>query len=306
MKLLSILLLLSCTLLPAVTITDHRGVETSIDYEQLASEPRQDLLLEREKDGVPSQETWQGIRFDHWLRERFDQSYKVIRFESVDRYRVSFSKAEFDTLACWLVFALNGETLPEQGLRVIFPGLREMKWVKDLDRVVLEDFDPLQTPARFEWLDQRLKDSTLYQDPAPFVNTAAYYFAELLPLSARSETRNVVLYSRDGLKLSLEYPQHLEGAILEPTDEGFNLKSPRIPGGMWLKDIIYIQIDELGLIHSGNLDAIIALNRSLDWKMSPDARFRISQGARTRQLTLNELLTQPELLIGVESFCLEP
>ena len=116
----------------------------------------------------------------------------------------------------------------------------------------------------------------------------------------------VILYSRDGMKMGLEYPQHLEGAVLEVTDDGFNLKSPSIPGGMWLKNIIFIQMSDLVLIDIENIDALIALNRVLDWQLSPDVMFVVEQGGTTREYPLVEILSEPELLKDVTTFSLTP
>lgn len=299
------LLFLASALLSALSVTDSQGVTQDFSYEELAALPRQDVTTIREKEGVAKKDTWQGLRFDTWLQTRVDKPFKIMRFESDDRYMVSFSRAELDTLALWLVFSQDGRVFADSSMRLIVPGMRDMKWVRGLERVVLEDFDPLKLPARFEFLESRLQKEPLLQDPAPFVNIKAWYFADLLPSSARGKSCNVVLYSQDGMKLALEYPLHLEGAILEPTDEGFNLKSPQIPGGMWLKKIIYIQINDFALIHTGNLDALIALNRIMDWQLSPDVQFVIHKNGLTEKVPLNTLLSKPEMLADVESFELQ-
>jgi hypothetical protein len=301
-----LLLLLSASLLGAITVTDPQGATRTFSYKELSAVPRENFTTVREKDGESRKDIWSGFRFDHWLKANLDTPFKIIRFESDDRYMVSLSKAEFDTLVCWLALEQNGKTMPEDELRLIFPDLRDQKWVRGLARIILEDFDPLKMPARFEFLDQRLKSETLIEDPAPFINTQGYYFADLLPLSARKDTVAVVLYSADGMKLALEYPLHLEGAILEATDDGFNLKSPRVPGGMWLKKIIYVQIGDFALIHTGNLDALIALNRIMDWKLSPDVRFVVKRDGTEESIPLNELLADPDKLAGVTSFELVP
>ncbi len=306
-ELLVTILLISSALLSAITITDAQGQTREFKYAELSSlAPWEEFQTIRSKDGETKTDTWQGVRFDHWLQTLAPTPFRVIRFESDDRYMVSLSKAEFDTLACWLVFAQNGKTFPDEVMRIIFPALRDMKWVRGLNRVVLEDFDPLQMPKLFEFLDERLGSATLVEDPAPFVNINAYYFADLLPFSAREDTLGAILYSADGMKLVLEYPRHLQGAVLEPTDDGFNLKSPVIPGGMWLKNIVYIQLGDFALIHPGNLDALIALNRVLDWKLGPDVYFIVQKEAGSEKITLNDILAQPGLLDGALSFELVP
>lgn len=305
-KTLLCLVACSAAALSAITVTDTHGLSQSFSYQELAAIPRQEISTVREKDGESRTDTWQGFRFDHWLNTNLDLPFKIVRLESADRYMVSFSRAEFDTLASWLVFSQNGKTFPDEGLRVIFPSLRDMKWVRDLERVVLEDFDPLRMPSRFEFLDDRLGSAALVENPAPFINTQGYYFADLLPLSARGDTLGAILYSADGMKLALEYPRHLEGAILEPTDDGFNLKSPAIPGGMWLKNIIYIQLGDFALLEPGNLDALVALNRVLDWQLGPDVHFIVRKEDEAYQISLNDILADPALLEDALFFELVP
>ena len=292
--------------LNALTVCDTHGWANEFTYAELASLATDSLATVRSKDGETRRDIWQGFRFDSWLKEKLSRPYKIIRFESADRYLVSFSRAEFDTLAAWLAFAQNGEKLPEDGLRLIFPALRDQKWIRGLQRVVLEDLGPLGLPASFGFLDERLRQSPLLQDPAPFTNLNGYYFEALLPVSARNATLNVLFYSGDGMKLELEYPLHLAGAVIEASDDGFSLKSPLIPGGMWLKDIIYIQLGDTALIKSGNLNALIALNSLLDWDLGPQVSFVIRQGEELRSIPLIDVLERPELLAGVESFELQP
>jgi len=297
---------MTISILSAIIITGPQGDSLIYSYTELAKIPRETFTTTRVKSGEIQEDIWTGFRFNHWFNDNIQIPYKIIRFESADNYMVSLSKAEFDSLECWLAFTQNGQVLPENGIRLIFPQLRDMKWIRGLNRVVLEDFSPLKLPARFEFLDKRIKQETLIENPPPFSDTKGYYFADLLPLSARNDTHSVVLYSSDGIKCSLEYPRHLKDAIIELTDYGFNLKSPHIPDGMWLKDIIYLQIDDWALIKSDNLDALITLNRIMDWKLSPDVQFIVNIGGKEEKIPLSEVLAYPDKLANITSFELIP
>lgn len=305
-KIFILLPFLFISILSALVITSPQGDSITYSFEELAKIPRETFTTTRVKAGEVQEDVWTGVRFNQWFNDNTQIPYKIIRFESADNYMVSFSKAEFDSLDCWLVFTQNGEPLPENGIRLIFPQLRDMKWIRGLNRVVLEDFSPLKLPARFEFLDKRLKQETLIENPPPFTDTKGYYFADLLPLSARADTHSVILYSSDGIKCSLEYPRHLDGAIIELTDYVFNLKSPRIPDGMWLKDVIYLQIDDWALIKSENLDALITLNRIMDWKLSPDVQFIVNINGKEEKIPLSNVLAHPEKLANISSFELIP
>lgn len=292
--------------LNAIIIIDPQGLSSEISFPELASLPRTEMKTIRYKDGQDRLDTWQGIRFDHWLQQRYDQPWSVIRFKSADRYLVNLNRAEFDTLECWLVFTENGRELDQGNLRIILPALRDMKWVRDLQRVVLENFDPLKLPSRFEFLEQRLESGQINQKTLSKEDTKAYPFSALIPQGSSDDRIRVILYSRDGIKLSLEYPQHLAEAVLEVTDDGFNLKSPQLPGGMWLREIIFIQLEDLALISTQNLDTLIALNRILDWKLGPEAKFVVENSTQPRILPLADLLANPDLLSGVRTFSIEP
>ena len=98
----------------------------------------------------------------------------------------------------------------------------------------------------------------------------------------------------------------MDCAIIELTDYGFNLKSPRIPEGMWLKDVIYLQIDDWALIKSENLDALITLNRIMDWKLSPDVQFIVNINGKEEKIPLSDVLAHPEKLANISSFELIP
>jgi hypothetical protein len=76
------------------------------------------------------------------------------------------------------------------------------------------------------------------------------------------------------LKSRLEYPRHLKGAVLETAkDEAINLKSPSIPAGMWLKDVVFMQCGPYALIRQDFIYQLPSLGKSLGWpEMLPTAK----------------------------------
>ena len=184
-------------------------------------------------------------------------------------------------------------------LRLIFPALREMQWIKGLERVVLENFQPLIRPRRFYLMQETLKKYPLQQDPKPFVKTQGWFLSDILMDLSEAEEKQVILYSRDGLKQHLTYPLHLEGAILEKTAEGhYNLKSPQIPGGMWMKDVIYLQCDNYALISDDAINQFIPLAKTLHWETTPEMQFRIVFEDGEEVMNFTDALAEPQVFRG--------
>ena len=285
--------------LSSLELIDTKGISYYYDNTELYKKEMQEIKTTRENDGIVRLNTWQGFRFDIWLKQQKLGDFATIRFESSDRYQVTLEKAEFDSLESYLVTGQDGVPFEENMLRLIFPALREMQWIKGLERVVLENFQPLIRPRRFYLMQETLKKYTLQQDPKPFVKTQGWFLSDILMDLSEAEEKQVILYSRDGLKQHLTYPLHLEGAILEKTAEGhYNLKSPQIPGGMWMKDIIYLQCDNYALISDDSINQLIRLAKTLHWETTPEMQFRIVFEDGEEVMNFTDALAEPQVFRG--------
>lgn len=299
-KYLCLLIILGVILtLSSLELIDTKGISHYYDNAELYKMEMQEIKTTREKDGIVRLNTWQGFRFDIWLKQQKLGDFATIRFESSDRYQVTLEKAEFDSLESYIVTGQDGVPFEENMLRLIFPALREMQWIKGLERVVLENFQPLIRPRRFYLMQETLKKYTLQQDPKPFVKTQGWFLSDILMDLSEAEEKQVILYSRDGLKQHLTYPLHLEGAILEKTAEGhYNLKSPQIPGGMWMKDIIYLQCDNYALISDDSINQLIRLAKTLHWETTPEMQFRIVFEDGEEVMNFTDALAEPQVFRG--------
>ncbi|MDY0152082.1 MAG: hypothetical protein RBS43_07415 [Candidatus Cloacimonas sp.] len=289
--------------LNALEIVNAKGIHTEFDNAVLHKHPTQELKTHREKDGVIRLNNWLGFRFDIWLKEQNLGEFGTIRFESADRYLASFSREEFFNMESWLVTAQDEVPFENNALRFIVPSMREMYWIRDLNRIVLENFNPLPCPTRFYLMKPYLNKLTLQKEPKPFMNIEGWYFKDILSGLNPKDVPQVILYSRDGLKQSLEYPMHLEGAVLENTKENtYNLKSPQIPGGMWIKDIIYLQCDNEALIDQAKISDLINLAKLFDWDSNPDLSFRIVSAKGEEVLGFSDALSEPQVFEGAIYF----
>lgn len=285
--------------LSSLEIIDTKGISHYYDNAELYKKEMQEIKTTREKDGTVRLNTWQGFRFDIWLKQQKLGDFATIRLESSDRYQVTLEKAEFDSLESYIVTGQDGVPFEENMLRLIFPALREMQWIKGLERVVLENFQPLIRPRRFYLMQEALKKYPLQQDPKPFVKTQGWFLSDILMDLSEAEEKQVILYSRDGLKQHLTYPLHLEGAILEKTAEGhYNLKSPQIPGGMWMKDVIYLQCDNYALISDDAINQFIPLAKTLHWETTQEMQFRIVFEDGEEVMNFTDALAEPQVFRG--------
>ncbi len=294
---------LFCISLSALQIIDTQGISHDFSNAKLYKHETQELKTSREKDGVVRLNNWEGFRADIWLQQQDLGEYSTIRFESTDRYLVSLTKAEFEAIESYLVIGQDGKRFENNALRLIFPSLREMQWIRNLERIILEDFKPIPRPQRFYLLNTYLADYTLHQEPKPFVKMEGWFFSDLLPELSTDETKQVILYSRDGLKQNLEYPKHLEGAVLEKAEQGtFNLKSPQIPGGMWMKDIVYLQCDSAAIIADNSINSLIELSKVLAWEVNPELKFRIVYKGQEDSIPFGDALSEPQVFQGALYF----
>lgn len=127
--------------------------------------------------------------------------------------------------------------------------------------------------------------------------------SDLLADLSPNQEKQVIVYSRDGLKQNLSYPSQLEGAVLEKAETGIlNLKSPQIPGGMWVKDLIYVQCDNQALISASHLSRLIELSKVFSWQSGPDLSFRIVWEGSAEVIPFSDALAEPQMFDGALYF----
>jgi len=304
---LVILAMFNLCSLSAIEIIDSDGVTHTYSFAQFRQLANEEVVTTRHRDGRTQSETWLGLRFDHWLRDNGFIRWQNIRLEAEDNYVINIHRAEFDTLECWMVFRQGEVELDSLNYRVIFPGLRELHWVRAVQRIVLEDFNPLIKPQRLMFWAKESAKLSIHNNPEPFIKTRAYMMDEIIHNLFRLARADVILVSKDGLRLRMEYPRHLRAAILEITDDGsLNLKSARIPGGLWIRDIIYLQADNLALIMPAGLNQMIEISKLLDWGLTPETRFLQVKRQQLRYTGIAQVILGGDQLLEADWLEIEP
>jgi hypothetical protein len=291
----------------ALVVVDNEGIYHRYPYDSFFRIQGRDFVTEREVDREIVLTTWKGIRFDTWLKEQRLGDFHRIRFVSSDRYEVVFNHAEWDTLTAWLAHSEEGTVFPNEQLRLIFPHLRSQFWVRDLVEVHLENHKEIPIPGRFFAMRSFFAEQELLKDPKPFVRMQGYRFDDFLDDLSDKPIKDIVLYSKDGLIQNLSYPSQLAGAVLELSPEGsFNLKSPQIPGGMWMKNIVYLQCDDLALIDLRYIAGIIPIAKSLQWKLGPSTQVILNYPDRSETEHFGDAIGEPMIFDGIRDFQLVP
>jgi len=281
--------------LHCIEIINKAGVSSYVSFASLKAHSLESFQTKRHKDGKDLIDNWQGISLQNWLREEKLEDFQSIRFESDDRYMVRIHKAEMDTMPGWIALVQNKIPIDSTEIRVIFPKQRDMFWVRGIARIILEDYRPVPKPRQLFISENAFTKIPLLTDPTPFKDIKGYNFDSIMEDIFCDNEESVVLVSRDGLRIRLEYPKHLKSAVIELTqDKKYNLKSPNIPGGMWLKDIVYIQSGPYALIRKGYLTEIASLYKLLEWKAPDNLLINIKINTVTKEIPIYQIETLSE------------
>jgi hypothetical protein len=297
------ILLCSMAALHSLDVYNTDSSLRSYDLPRLKSYTQEDFQTVRQKDGKTLTEKWQGINLHNWIKDNEFGSFQSIRLESNDNYMVRIHKAELDTMQGFIALKKENAVLDSTEIRVIFPAHRDMFWVRGVTRIYLEDFKPVPPPAQIFIWDSVSSKLELILEPAPFVKISGYTFDEIMRKVFRLDEGSVVIVSRDGLKSRLEYPRHLKGSVLEKTaDNDLNLKSPVIPAGMWLKDIVYIQCGPYAVLKHDFIYRIPALAKTLDWQDISIIGSVIKAGVRREDVALESLYLPGAIPLSAEEW----
>lgn len=281
-----------CSLLGLEVFTLNSAVDV-FGLEQLRKLRQESFSTRRFKHESDLIENWKGIPLQAWLTQQGYDDFQSIRFESEDNYMVRIHRAELDSMPGYIALRKDGKLLEESEIRLIFPAQRDMFWVRGLTKIFLEDFQPAPPPQRIYLWEKESGRLTLAAELEPFIRTSGYLVDEVMRKIFYQDSGSVILVSRDGIKMRLEYPNHLDGSVLELTAAGnLNLKSPVIPAGMWLKDIVYLQCGPYALIRYDCLYRLPWLAELLDWFDEPTLA-NVYKVQSTRQIVPLESLYAP-------------
>jgi hypothetical protein len=231
-----------------------------INLHKYSRQNLQTLITEREGE----QEVWRGVSLTSILDKYTDFSKIVLR--SDDGYQVELSSSEAGKAL--LALYNNNETIRGSN-RLIVPQKRQMFWIKEVTQIELQAQAALPALQQIiiaeTWLQKFGKPHQLL----PFKDSVGYFFDEVASSILLFLQAEYQLVAADGVQHNLDYEKYLQKAILSQNGLAYDVKSPDMPGGMWLKDIAYIRVYDRALVFASQLQNWSELQQLTGLQLKP-------------------------------------
>jgi len=250
------IIMLACPLLTLTIQNNQQSYEISL--EEIKSFRSLEISTEREKDGEVKNDTWQGSSLLDVLSKYSITDFARLQVIASDNYMVRYEQDEITDQSPILAYNRNGEDLSVEYLRLIAPEKRDMFWIRDIARILVEADTKLFRPEVIYIAENLLSAKPLRPDPHPFEDVEGYFCKDLLEGIFPMLEGEFMLIAKDGVRHSLDYNNYLAEAVLIFDEGNYALQSPQMPAGMWIKDLAYIQQDET---------AVLFVDQFTDWSL---------------------------------------
>lgn len=216
----------------------------SIQLEKYLDKDNIDIL----QDEVASNMTWRGILLFDLIYDYTDSDYDAITLVSEDNYLVALNREEISEYKPLLALILEDEILKPGDRRLIVPEMGRMYWITNIKEIRLQKDSPLITPRIIYQINPLLKRFPLIEiDDIPGM-VSGYQLDELLRSIFRITDGEYFFLSLDGLSHKLSWDPYLKGSLLAMGSEGFSFVNPLIPRGMQVKNLLYMQYEDTGIM----------------------------------------------------------
>jgi len=267
LKIICILFILS-NLLFAIEIKDKERT-IQLDKTKLDNYKQIELSTLRNKDGKEKRDNWQGVQLQIILNEFDISDFDQLCFISADNYLVRVAKNDIMNKDCILAITRNEKALNEEHIRLVIPDLRDMFWIQDISSIKTEFISNMAFPHTIYFVEPVLQKTPIRNELLPFVTMTGYTFTEIMSEIFPFLKDEVLLVGKDGVKHSLDYEKYLTSAVLIINENSFDLKSPDMPAGMWIKDLAYVQIFDVAVIFKNHFSSLSEVNDTLKWNSFP-------------------------------------
>ena len=208
----------------------------------------------RTRNGEDRKDIWSGIRFtDIQKKWRLTES-QVIQFLAHDRYLIMLNQsqiAEFDPI---IAVARNSRPLDNTQFRLVSDDMPEMFWVANLRRITPIKEIVIPEPVTIYTYHTILPQVRLHENPEPFTGVKGYRLWDIVSIFSRTSSVTIRLVSKDGLEQIIDFQEYLRDAVLVVEGDVFSIQSPSMPSGMWLKDIMLIEVNAMAVFFYRNID----------------------------------------------------
>ena len=253
--------------LGAVTLkTAKKSIE--LDIPALFAVQADEVTTEKEKDGKITLRHWQGVSLQRLLAQFHISKYEQVKFSSADNYLVRLTNDEILAHNPMIALRLNGEPMEENN-RLVIPNMPAMYSIREVALIEIEQKPEMVMPRTIYFAELYLDQFTLTADPAPFKDVQGYYLPQLLQRLMPSLEGQYLLTGVDCISHLLDYNNYLAKAVLVKTESGFIMQSPQMPGGMWIKNLAYIQKGETAIIFRSQFADWQAVQTLTNWQNLP-------------------------------------
>ena len=266
-KIIVFLVLSICLNLSSITII-HQNNEFKIkNFEQFESVEIQTF---REKKSKKIIENWQGIALIQILNKFQIEDYQELKFFSDDNYLIRLKRKDIINFNPIIAIWRNGEKFSEDKLRLIVPEMRDMFWIQNLERIEVVINTETIMPQTIFIAENILKNKPLRTNLKPFINVIGFKFIDLVQDVFPILQNEFLLTGKDGIRHKLDYETYLKDAVLVLEEGNYDLKSPAMPAGMWIKNLSYIQNNDRAILFIQNFESWTEINKILDWQNLPE------------------------------------
>jgi len=289
-KILVILLMFGISLFSVEFIDAQKEIDIGIS--KLDSYEKIELETTRNKDGKVINDRWIGVRILDILKEFKITNYDQLCFISSDNYLVRISKEDILNSNAILALERNDKELKEENIRLIVPDMRDMFWIQDISRIKTEFISNMAFPHTIFFAESILDRIQIRDELPPFVKVSGYTFTEIMSEVFPFLKDEVLLVGKDGVKHSLDFEKYLKNAVLIKNESSFDLKSPNMPAGMWIKNLAYVQIFDVAVVFQQHFTSLSEVSELLNWNSIPSEVILHVEDASIKQISSNNFITK--------------
>ncbi len=263
------IILFVSTMLFSIELVDSDRI-INLERSKLDSYEKIEIATHRNKDGEEKKDNWVGVKLTDILQEYDISNYDKLCFISTDNYLVRVTKDDILNNNGILALGRNGKTLDDEHIRLVIPEIRDMFWIQDISTIKTESISDMPFPHTIYFAEPILLNTRIRDELPPFVKVSGYTFSEIMSQAFPFLKDEMLIVGKDGVKHSLDYDKYLRNAVLITNGDSFDLKSPDMPAGMWIKDLAYVQIFDVAVIFQSHFKSLKNVNSILNWKNFPE------------------------------------
>jgi len=261
------LILLSIIQLNSLTFqTSKTSIE--ITANELKSFDKKDITTERNKDNVYRKQLWSGTSISDILAKYNVTEFEEIRIVASDNYMVRFNQNEINKDDPIIAYIVDGKNLKEEKFRLIASQKRDMFWISSISKIIVDKKVEMFNPETIYVAENLLHKLPLENELEPFKKVTGYFLRNLLEIFPY-KNGDYLLMGKDGVKHILDYDKYLSKSVLVKSENGYFFKSPQMPAGMWIKNLGYIQKDDMCIVFTDQFSNMKDVAELVKWTNLP-------------------------------------